>query len=91
MSERFKLIESIYTWETDLVISDGEEELSLKEVCDCLNKMDKQIKYLQDHIKYLQHRNVKHKCKEMDLEFKIKELENQLEKIPPKIKEVWLE
>lgn len=84
MRERFKLIESIYTWETDLVISGDEKELSLKEVCNRLNKMDKQIKYLQ-------HRNVKHKCKEMDLEFKIKELENQLEKIPPKIKEVWLE
>lgn len=47
---RFKLIESIYTWETDRVISDNGKEMTLREACDYLNKQDKYIKELEGKI-----------------------------------------
>lgn len=47
---RFKLIESIYTWETDRVISDDGKEMTLREACDYMNKQDKYIKELEGKI-----------------------------------------
>ena len=84
-----------YTQGNAYIISNGECKFSLWEskedaqkVCDYLNEQQEKINELEIELTDCKNRKEQSDYK---LHKKIRELENQFEKIPPKIREVWIE
>lgn len=73
------------------VITDKEELYSyddLYEICDLVNEQQSKITELEIELTDCKNRKEQ---SEYNLHKKIRELENQFEKIPPKIRELWVE